>query len=43
MTNYVLRRLPQLVLVLFGVTVVSFGLMFLSGDPAELWLMARPG
>ncbi len=38
MTNYVLRRLPQLVLVLFGVTVVSFGLMFLSGDPAELWL-----
>ncbi len=38
MTNYILRRLPQLVLVLFGVTVVSFGLMFLSGDPAELWL-----
>ncbi len=38
MANYILRRIPQLILVLFGVTVVSFGLMFLSGDPAELWL-----
>src|SRR3712207_2470007 len=33
MTTYVLRRLLQTVLVLFGVTALSFGTMFLSGDP----------
>jgi len=34
MTAYVIRRLLQTVLVLFGVTALSFGTMFLSGDPA---------
>ena len=33
MTAYVIRRLLQTVLVLFGVTALSFGTMFLSGDP----------
>jgi peptide/nickel transport system permease protein len=34
--NYIIRRLLQLVLVLFGITVIVFGVMFLSGDPAML-------
>ena len=33
MTAYVIRRLLQTVLVLLGVTALSFGTMFLSGDP----------
>ena len=35
MIEYVVRRLLLAVLVLFGVSVVSFGMMFLSGDPAS--------
>ena len=35
MLKYVVRRLLLAVLVLFGVSVVSFGMMFLSGDPAS--------
>lgn len=35
MLEYVVRRLLLAVLVLFGVSVVSFGMMFLSGDPAS--------
>jgi ABC-type dipeptide/oligopeptide/nickel transport system permease component len=38
MTAYVLRRLMLAVLVIFGVSVVTFFLTFLSGDPAELML-----
>src|SRR5438045_3613167 len=38
MTAYVLRRLLLAVLVIFGVSVVTFFLTFLSGDPAELML-----
>jgi len=33
--QYVVRRLLLSVLVVFGVSLVSFGLMFLSGDPAS--------
>ncbi len=36
MTAYVVRRLLQSVFVLFGVSLLSFGLLFLSGDPAAL-------
>ncbi|HUY99926.1 MAG TPA: ABC transporter permease [Thermomicrobiaceae bacterium] len=35
MLQYVVRRLLLSVLVVFGVSLVSFGLMFLSGDPAS--------
>ena len=35
MLHYVVRRLLLTVLVLLGVSVVSFGMMFLSGDPAS--------
>jgi peptide/nickel transport system permease protein len=38
MTAYVLRRLVLAVLVIFGVSVVTFFLTFLSGDPADLML-----
>ena len=46
MTAYVIRRLLQTVLVLFGVTALSFGTMFLSGDPTmamagENWTASR--
>ena len=34
MTQYIIRRLLQTVLVLFGVSLVAFGVMFLTGDPA---------
>jgi len=35
---YIVRRLLQSLIVLFGVTILSFGLLFLSGDPAVLLL-----
>jgi peptide/nickel transport system permease protein len=35
-TQYIVRRLLQTVLVLMGVSALSFGTMFLSGDPAIL-------
>jgi peptide/nickel transport system permease protein len=33
---YLLRRLAQTVLVLFGVSILSFGTLFLTGDPTML-------
>jgi peptide/nickel transport system permease protein len=38
MTGYVLQRLLLAVLVVFGVSIVTFFLTFLSGDPAVLML-----
>ena len=38
MRSYLLRRLWQAVLVLFGVSVVVFGILHLTGDPAALLL-----
>jgi peptide/nickel transport system permease protein len=35
MTTYLVRRLVQAVLVLFAVSVLSFALIYLSGDPAR--------
>lgn len=40
MGTYLIRRLLQTILVIFGVSIVSFGLMFLTGDPTELLLGA---
>ena len=36
MTQYIVKRLLQTVIVIIGVTALSFNLMFLSGDPAIL-------
>jgi peptide/nickel transport system permease protein len=36
MTTYLLRRLLQTIFVLLGVSVLSFGTLFLSGDPTML-------
>ncbi len=36
--RFLLRRLPQLVVVLFGVSVVAFGLVRLTGDPVTMLL-----
>lgn len=36
MTQYIIRRLLQTFLVLFGVSFVAFGVMFLTGDPATV-------
>src|SRR5438045_2371471 len=36
MFSYLLRRLAQTVFVLLGVSVLSFGTLFLSGDPTML-------
>ena len=38
LATYIFRRLLQSILVIFGVTFLSFGLIFLSGDPAALML-----
>ncbi|MGB4137162.1 MAG: ABC transporter permease, partial [Microbacterium sp.] len=38
MAAYVWRRLWQAILVLFGVAVVTFVLLHLSGDPTSLML-----
>lgn len=40
MTAYLIRRLLQTFIVIFGVSLVSFALMFLTGDPTELLLGA---
>jgi peptide/nickel transport system permease protein len=34
MLGYLVRRILSAVLVIFGVSIISFGFMFLSGDPA---------
>jgi peptide/nickel transport system permease protein len=36
MITFLIRRLPKTIAVLFGVTFFSFGLLFLTGDPASL-------
>lgn len=36
--RYIVRRLLQSVIVVFGVSIVAFGLLFLTGDPAEVIL-----
>ncbi|MGQ0549134.1 MAG: ABC transporter permease [Armatimonadota bacterium] len=36
--RFVLRRIPQLIVVLFGVSLVTFSLVRLTGDPAVLLL-----
>lgn len=38
MTTYLIRRLLQTALVMLGVTAITFGAMFLSGDPTRLLL-----
>lgn len=38
MLTYIIRRLLQSIFVVFGVTFISFGLIFISGDPARLLL-----
>ena len=37
---YVVRRILQTFIVILGVSILSFGLMFLTGDPAEVRLGA---
>ena len=37
---YLVRRVLQTVIVVFGVSIFAFGLMFLTGDPAEVRLGA---
>src|SRR3954465_12653506 len=36
--GYVIRRLLQAVVVVFGVSIAAFGMSFLTGDPAEIIL-----
>lgn len=36
MVGFIVRRLAQSVLVIFGVSILAFGIMFLSGDPTML-------
>src|SRR3990172_9229376 len=40
MLAYLARRLAQMLVVVFLVSAVSFGLLFLSGDPTEIMLGA---
>ena len=35
MTSFLLRRLLRAVIVLWGVTLISFGVLFLKGDPSD--------
>lgn len=41
MSAYVLRRLSQAVLVVVGVTVLAFGVLFITGDPVYLLVDPR--
>lgn len=38
MKRYVIRRILQSIIVLFGITILAFGCMFLTGDPTILIL-----
>lgn len=38
MVTYIIRRLLQGIVVLFGISFVSFGAMFLAGDPTSLMI-----
>jgi peptide/nickel transport system permease protein len=41
MTQYLARRLSQAVIVIFGVTALAFGVLFLTGDPVYLLVDPR--
>jgi peptide/nickel transport system permease protein len=41
MLRYVIRRLLQSIVVVFGVSIVAFGMTFLTGDPTEVILGDR--
>jgi len=41
MLRYVVRRLLQSIVVVFGVSIVAFGMTFLTGDPTEVILGDR--
>ena len=41
MTKYILQRLAQSVLVLLGVSILAFSVMFLAGDPTYLYVGER--
>ena len=43
MTNYILRRLVFIMITLFAVTALSYGLIFASGDPAMMLAPHKPG
>jgi ABC-type dipeptide/oligopeptide/nickel transport system permease component len=38
MQVYILKRFLQTIVVIIGVSIIAFGLMFLTGDPAEILL-----
>ena len=38
--KYLIRRLLQSIVVVFGVSIVAFGMTFLTGDPTEVILGA---
>jgi ABC-type dipeptide/oligopeptide/nickel transport system permease component len=38
MKRYIVKRLLQTVIVIIGVTVISFGVLFMTGDPTVLLL-----
>jgi peptide/nickel transport system permease protein len=41
MTRYLLRRLVQTIIVIFGVTILTFGTLHLAGDPTYLYVSER--
>jgi peptide/nickel transport system permease protein len=41
MGKYIIRRLAQSILVLFGVSLLAFAVLFLSGDPTYLYINER--
>lgn len=41
MAKYILRRLAQSILVMFGVSILAFSVLFLSGDPTYLYVNER--
>lgn len=44
MQNFIIRRFISMLVVLFGVTLLTYGTLFLApGDPAELIIESRPG
>ncbi len=38
MRGYIVRRLAQAIIVVFGVSIMAFGLMFLTGDPSSVMI-----
>ena len=41
MLTYILRRLPQTILVIFGVTLITFIALQIGGDPTYLFVSER--